>query len=211
MANTLQFYTNPMSRGRIAHWMLEEIGVPYETHLLNMKRGEHKSAEYLKINPMGKVPTLVHNGVVITEAAAICAYLADAFPQAKLAPATASPERGTYLRWFFFSSGPVEAALTDKTNPRATEARASMLSYGTYADTLDTLEKALTPGPFVLGEQFTAVDLYIASQIGYGLMVKSLEARPVFLEYLQRCASRPGYERANAKFKELEDTLAAKT
>ena len=195
MSDTIVFYTNPMSRGRIAHWMLEEIGEPYRVELLSFDKGEHKRAEYRAINPMGKVPTIVHRGVVVTEAAAICTYLADAFPQKQLAPPISEPERGTYLRWLFFGAGCIEPALVDRMFARPPVERASALGYGSYADTLNALEKALAPGPFILGERFSAADVYIASEIGWGMMAKALEPRPVFQAYMGRCSERPAFKR----------------
>jgi glutathione S-transferase len=210
MSDIISFYTNPFSRGRIAHWMLEEVGAPYHTELLDFERGEHKLSEYLTLNPMGKVPAIVHRGVVITEAAAICAYLADAFPAAKLAPPVSEAERGTYLRWLFFAAGCIEAAAMDKQNPRVAEVRSSALGYGSYADVMNGIEKAITPGPYVLGDRFSAADVYLGSQIGWGLMVKSMEPRPAFLEYEARLTQRPAYVRFLEKSKELEEALKAR-
>lgn len=206
MAEMMVFYTNPMSRGRIAHWMLEEVGEPYEVKLLAFDKGEHKRAEFLSVNPMGKVPALIHRGVVITEAAAICAYLADAFPAKKLAPALDDPRRGTYLRWMFFGASCIEAALTDKAFPRAEAPHAGTLGYGSYDSALASLEHALTPGPWILGDEFSAADVYVGSQVGWGLMFKTLEPRPVFQAYAARCNERPAMQRMI----ELNNGYAAK-
>jgi glutathione S-transferase len=187
----ITFYTNPMSRGRIVHWLLDELGAPYETKILDLQKGDHKKPEYLKINPMGKVPAIVHRGVVVTEAAAICTYLADAYPQAKLAPPVDDPQRGTYLRWIFFGAGCVEPAIIDKMFHRPAVERKSALGYGSYEDTLNTLESALKPGPYLLGQRFSAADVYVGAQLQWGLMVKALEPRPVFLQYVERIAERP--------------------
>ena len=191
----ITFYTNPMSRGRIVHWLLEELGVPYDMRVLDFEKREHKAPEYLKINPMGKVPAVVHRGVVVTEAAAICLYLADAHPQAGLAPALDDPERGTYVRWFFFGAGCVEPAIVDKLFARPPVERQSALGYGSYEDTLNALDVALTPGPFILGSRFSAVDVYVGSQIQWGLMVKGLDPRPAFDRYMQQIAARPALQR----------------
>ncbi len=198
MADTIVFYTNPMSRGRIVHWMLEEVGAPYRMELLSFDKNEHKTPAFLAINPMGKVPTIVHRGVVVTEAAAICAYLADAFPKAELAPALDDPARGTYLRWMFFGAGCVEPAIIDRMLERPTPSRPMALGYGSYDATLNALEKAVSPGPFVLGERFSAVDVYLASQIGWGMGTKALEARPAFERYSARCTDRPAFKRFSA-------------
>jgi glutathione S-transferase len=191
----ITFYTNPMSRGRIVHWLLDELGVPYDTKILDFEKGDHKKADYLKINPMGKVPAIVHRGTVVTEAAAICLYLADAYPEAGLAPSLDDPRRGTYLRWFFFGAGCVEAALGDKMFERAPVERKGALGYGSYEDTLNVLETALTPGPFILGSRFSAVDVYVGSQIQWGMMVKSLDPRPKFQQYVERIAARPALQK----------------
>jgi glutathione S-transferase len=191
----ITFYTNPQSRGRIVHWLLEELGVPYDIEILDFEKGDHKKPEYLKLNPMGKVPTVVHRGVVVTEAAAICTYLADAYPAAGLAPALDDPQRGTYLRWLFFGAGCVEPAIVDKLFARPPVERKGAVGYGSYEDTLSTLETALTPGPFILGERFSAADVYVVSQVQWGLMVKGLDPHPKFLHYAERIAARPALQR----------------
>ena len=198
MSERITFYHNPMSRGRIVHWMLEETGAPYDTKILSFEKREHKTAEYLAVNPMGKIPAIVHRGTVVTEAAAICAYLADAFPEAGLAPAPGDPARGTYYRWLFFTAGCVEPALVDKMFDRPRVEREGTLGYGNYADTLNALEKAVTPGPFILGERFSAADVYVASEIGWGVMTKTLESRAAFTEYSERCSTRPAFRRVFA-------------
>ena len=187
----ITFYTNPQSRGRIVHWLLEELGVPYDMNILDFEKGDHKKPEYLKINPMGKVPAVVHRGVVVTEAAAICTYLADAYPEAGLAPALNDPQRGTYLRWLFFGAGCIEPAIVDKLFARPPVERKGAVGYCSYDDTLNALETALTPGPFILGERFSAADVYVGAQVQWGLMVKGLDPRPKFQQYAERIAQRP--------------------
>ncbi len=198
MNDTVVFYTNPMSRGRIVHWMLEEVGAPYRTELLSFDKNEHKTPAYLAINPMGKVPTIVHRGAVVTEAGAICAYLADAFPAAGLAPAFDDPARGTYLRWLFFGAGCVEAAIIDRMFDRPAPSRPMALGYGSYDATLNALEGAIEPGPFILGNRFSAADVYLCSQIGWGMQTKALEPRPAFQAYSARCSDRPAFQRFSA-------------
>jgi glutathione S-transferase len=198
MTDKITFYHNPMSRGRIVHWMLEELGQPYDMKIVSFEKGEHKSPEFLAINPMGKIPTIVHKGTVVTEAAAICAYLADAYPSAGLAPALNDPARGTYLRWLFFGAGCVEPAFVDKLFARPPVEREGALGYGSYETTVATLERAITPGPFILGNKFSAADVYIASQIGWGILVKALEPKPVFQAYFERMFERPAYQRFSA-------------
>lgn len=198
MSETITFYHNPMSRGRIVHWMLEEVGAPYEIKLLSFEKREHKSPEYLAVNPMGKIPAIVHRGTVITEVPAILAYLADAFPAHGLAPLLDDPQRGAYLRWMFFGAGCVEAAMMDKMLARPVPERTTALGYGTYEDTMGVVEKALAAGPFFLGDRFSAADVLISSQLGYGMMTKAIEPTPAFQAFVARCHERPAFQRANA-------------
>jgi glutathione S-transferase len=203
MTDTIAFYHNPQSRGRIVHWMLEEVNAPYEIKVVDFNKKEHKSDDFLAINPMGKIPAIVHRGTVVTECAAICAYLADAFPAAGLAPATDDPKRGTYLRWLFFGAGCVEPAIIDQMFSRPPPSRPAALGYGNFADTLNTLEKAVSPGPFVLGERFSAADVYVGSAIGWGLMMKAVEPRPAFAAYMAKVTQRPAHQRAMAQSEAL--------
>jgi glutathione S-transferase len=205
MSDEVVFYSSPMSRGRIVHWMLEEVGAPYRFEVVNLENQEQKKASFLAVNPMGKVPAIVHRGTVVTESGAICAYLADVVPAAGLAPAPDSPARGTYYRWLFFGACCVEPAVIDRMFARPALSRPGALSYGCYEDALATLEKALTPGPYILGTKFSAADVYIGSQIGFGLMTKALEPRAVFVEYANRLQQRPAYRR----FMEKGDQIAA--
>lgn len=191
----LCLYTNPQSRGRIAHWMMEELGLPYDTVWLEYGTSM-KAADYLAINPMGKVPALRHGQAVVTEAAAICAYVADAFPEQGLAPAHGSPERAAYYRWLFFAAGPLEQATTARAlGWQVPEGRERMAGFGSYAQTLDALEQALGHGPFVCGDRFTAADVYVGSAVGWGLMFGTIEKRPVFEAYAARVQSRPAFAR----------------
>jgi glutathione S-transferase len=207
MAEEIILYTNPFSRGRIAHWMLEEVGAPYRLSLVRFDKQDHKQPAFLNLNPMGKVPTIVHRGTVVTEGAAICAYLADAFPEVALAPDPSDPRRGTYLRWLFFGAGCVEPALVDKMFERPIPDRPGALGYGSYADTLRALELAITPGPFVLGDRFSAADVYLGSEIEWGLTAKALEPRPAFTSYIERFSERPSYKRYSAQCMELAAQL----
>jgi glutathione S-transferase len=197
MSDEIVLYYNPMSRARTAHWMLEEVGAPYRLELLSFEKGEHKKPAFLAVNPMGKLPAIVHRNTVVTECAAICTYLADAFPAARLAPGNEEPARGTYLRWMFFGAGCVEPAVIDRMLARPQPERTTALGYGTYADTVSALEQALAPGPYILGDRFSAADVFIGSQIGFGMMTKNLEPRPVFQTYMARLAERPAYKRFN--------------
>jgi glutathione S-transferase len=203
MTATLDFYTNPMSRGRMVRWMLEEVGAPYETHLLDFKTSM-KAADYLAINPMGKVPAIRHGSVVVTEVGAICAYLADAFPAAGLAPPTA--ERGDYYRWLFFAAGPIEAAFSNKAAgfEPAPEKR-GMFGYGTFDLAIDALEKGVAGKSFIAGDRFSAADLYVASELGFMLQFGLLEPREAFTRYVARHTARPACARTRA----IDDALLA--
>ena len=197
MASDLIFYTNPMSRGRIVRWMLEESGAAYDTELLDYA-STMKDAPYLTINPMGKVPAIVHRGQTVTECAAICAYLADAFPEAGLAPPTAG--RADYYRWLFFAAGPVEQAVTDRAmgfTPTADQGQ--MAGYGSYERMVDVLEGAVKDTDYVAGNRFSAADVYLGSQIGWGLQFGTLPKRAAFEQYWQRLEARDAWKRASAK------------
>ena len=201
----LTFYTNPMSRGRIVRWMLEEVGEPYETIVLDYGT-TMKGDDFLAVNPMGKVPTIRHGDVVVTEAAAICAYLADAFPGANLAPPHGHRKRGPYYRWLLFAAGPVEAAVTNKAlEVSVPPEKSAFVGYGSFDAAIDALELALKPGPYICGEQFTAADVYVGSQIGWGMMFGTIPKRPSFEDYFGRLSQRPAARRA----REIDDALIA--
>lgn len=200
----LTFYTNPMSRGQIARWMLEEVGEPYEQVLLDYGT-TMKAHEYLAINPMGKVPAIKHGDVVVTECAAICAYLADAFSNAGLAPDPA--HRGDYYRWLFFGAGPLEQAVTNKSLGFAVPADKSMMAgYGSFEAAMDGLEAAVAGKTYIAGDRFSAADVYVGSQIGWGLMFGSIEKRPAFETYWAGICERPAY----LKGKEIDNALMPK-
>lgn len=202
MADKVTLYSNPMSRGRTVHWLLEELGAPYELKVLDLAKGEQKTPEYLAINPMGKVPAVVHRGVVVTEAAAICVYLADAFPKAGLAPKLDDPKRGTYLRWIFFGVGAFEPAVVDKMFARPPVARPGAIGYGVYETMIATLAAALTPGPWILGDRFSAADVFVGSQVHFAITTKAIESTTVFQQYADRIAARPAYQRLLAGAKQ---------
>ncbi|MBY0563303.1 MAG: glutathione S-transferase family protein [Hyphomonadaceae bacterium] len=204
MADHLVFYTNPMSRGRIVRWMLEEVGQPYETVVLDYGT-TMKGADYLAMNPMGKVPAIRHDDAIVTETAAICAYLADAFPATGLAPPPGK-SRASYYRWMFFAAGPVEAASTNGAMGFVVPPeRKAMAGYGSLTEVVDTLERAVSASNYVAGDQFTAADVYVGSQIGWGMQFGWLEKRPAFEAYWSRIAGRP----AAARARELDDALIA--
>ncbi len=203
MGDEVVFYSSPMSRGRIVHWMLEEVGATYRYEVVNLETRDQKKPEYLALNPMGKVPTIVHRGAVVTECGAICAYLADAFPAARLAPPTDSPARGTYYRWLFFGGSCFEPAFIDRMLSRPPASRPGAVGYGSYEDTIATLVRALSPGPHILGREFSAADVYVASQVAFGMMMKALEPLPVFQEYTSRLQQRPAYKRFMEKSEQI--------
>jgi glutathione S-transferase len=206
MADQLTFYTNPMSRGAIVRWMLEEVGQPYETVLLDYGT-TMKAPDYLAVNPMGKVPAIRHGDTVVTEVAAVCAYLADAFPDAGLAPPAGSKERGPYYRWLFFAAGPLEASVIDRalgiTDIPAE--KQPMVGYGSYDTVVDVLDAHVASHEFIAGDRFSAADVYVGSHLNWGTQFETLPKRDSFDAYLARILSRPAAVRA----KEIDDKLRA--
>ncbi len=202
MPNLTLYHAAP-SRSSVVHWMLEEVGEPYEIHFLSLKNGDNRKPDYLKVNPMGKVPALRHGGTVITEVAAICTYLADAFPQAGLNVPVGDPRRGPYLKWLFFSPSCAEPAMMDRMFPRKDAAPRAALGYGDYDTTFEVLADAVREGPWILGRQFTAADVVIGSLLRWGMMFKGVPEQPEFVAYAGRCAERPAAKRATAKDQEL--------
>ncbi|MCA9562781.1 MAG: glutathione S-transferase family protein [Myxococcales bacterium] len=194
----LRLYYNPFSRARIAHWMLEEIEQPYELELIDFNKGENQTPEFRALNPMGKLPCLVHDGLVVTEAAAICAYLADHFPEKELAPSPGDPLRGSYYRWLFFGAGCIESAILDKMFERP-PVRPGSIGYGTYELTMKVIEEALDPGPYLLGERFSAADVYVGASLGWGVMTKAVPRTPVIGRYIDCLEARPAARRAREK------------
>lgn len=192
------FHHAPMSRSNIVHWMLEELSVPYELHAMSLERGDHKKPDYLAINPMGKVPAITHQGVTITEAAAICAYLADEFPAAKLSVPVGSPRRGLYLKWLFFGPSCLEQAIIDRIHDRPpAPARAS--SYGDYDTVMETLAQALAKDPYLMGDHLTTADVVIGAGLQWGTFMKAVPERPEFSAYIGRLLGRPAAQRSFAK------------
>jgi glutathione S-transferase len=203
MADTLTFYTNPQSRGQIIRWLLEELGQPYETVILDYGT-TMKAPEYLAINPMGKVPAIKHGDQIVTECAAICAYVADAFPQSGLLPA---PEhRGAYFRWLLFTAGPLESIFTAKAIGWEVPAdKQAMAGFGSFDLAIDTIESAVVGRAFVAGDRFSAADVYVSSLLDFMLNFKLLPPRPSFDAYLEPLRQRPAYVRA----KEVDAALIA--
>ena len=223
---TLTFYTNPNSRGRIVRWMLEEVGCDYETVVLDYEQSseadrwggaalarpddpsDRRSRFFTAVNPMGKVPAIVHDGRIVTESGAICAYLADVFTDAGLSPT--AEERADYYRWLFFAAGPVEQAVTNHragfAPPREQE---FFMGYGSYERTVDELERAVAGRRFIAGDRFTAADVYVGSHIGWGLGLRTIPARAAFLSYAGGLTKREAYRRAVAKDEALLSGAAA--
>jgi glutathione S-transferase len=200
----LTLYHATPSRSSIVLWMMEEVGEPYDIHLLNLQKGEQQQPEYLAVNPMGKVPALRHGEAVITEVAAICTYLADAFPDARLNVPIGAPRRGEYLKWLFFGPGCLEYAMTDRAFPRKEQPRRATLGYGDFDAVMNVVAQALTRGPYLMGEQFTAADVVNGSYIRWGMAFKMVPERPEFTAYAARLAARPAAQRAEAEDKEME-------
>ena len=205
MTDELVFHTHPMSRGRIIRWALEEIGQPYRTEIVEYGPAM-KAPAFRALNPMGKVPVLRHGDSVVTETAAICAYLADAFPEAGLAPPPGDRRRAPYYRWLFFGAGPVESAATNAAfGFHVPDGKQAVVGYGSLAEVLDVLEGAVSQGDHLLGAQFSVADIYLGSQIGWGMMFGTIERRPAFERYWQRLAARPAAQRAQ----QIDDALMA--
>ncbi|MBB4641320.1 glutathione S-transferase family protein [Rhizorhapis suberifaciens] len=190
------FYHNPRSRAAMVHWMLEEAGAEYEIRLIDLKKNENRTPEFLALNPMGKVPAILVDGTPITETPAIMAWLADAYPAANLAPPVGSPERGAWYRWLFFGGSCFEPALVDKMFDRPAP-RPGALGWGSYEAVLGTLEKGLHPGPYLLGESFSAADIYIGAELNWAMMfgAPGIKDNPVFTNYVDRLTARPAYRR----------------
>lgn len=199
----LTLYTNPMSRGRIARWMLEEAGADYDVEMLGYG-GTMKADAYLAINPMGKVPAIVHDGRVVTECPAICAYLAEAFPDAGLAPT--AEERADYYRWMFFAAGPLEQAITNRSlGVTPTDDQQRMVGYGDYDRVVSVLETAVSAHSHIAGDRFTAADVYVGSHVMWGTQFGTLPKLDAFMAYIGRLAVRPAHVRAS----ELDDAAMA--
>lgn len=200
MTDEIVFYHNPQSRSQMVRWMIEEAGAPHRIVPIDFAKNEHKAPSFLALNPKGKLPTIERRGTVVTETAAIIACLADTFPQAGLAPAVGDPARGACYRWLFFGAGCFEPALLDKMMKRPEVERKAAVGWGSYDDVLETLKAALAPGPYLLGETFTAADLYIGSELNFAVMfgAPGLKGEPVIDAYLARLTARPTFQRAIA-------------
>ena len=197
MTEEIVFYHNPQSRSSMVHWMLEEAGVPYRVVPIDFAKGEHKAPSFLALNPMGKLPTITHRGVVVTETAAIIAYIADLVPEKGLAPKPGDALRGSYYRWLFFGAGCIEPALIDMMMKRPEVERKSSVGWGSYDDVLATLKTALDTGSYLLGETFSAADVYVGSEIRWAMMfgAPGFKGEKVFDDYVARLVARPAAQR----------------
>lgn len=204
----LVFYYAPRTRAATVLWMLEETGVPYQLELLRLKQGEHKKPGYLAINPMGKVPAIRHCGIVVTEVSAICTYLADAFPEAGLAPPPGDPDRGPYFRWLFFTPSCIEPAMTDKAFDRPPVAPHTV-GYGDFDSVMDTVSDAVSHTEYVAGNRFTAADLVLGSTLNYGMMFGIIPQRDEFAAYVGRLTARDAFKKARDRGEELAAQLDA--
>jgi glutathione S-transferase len=194
----LVLYHGGPSRSSIVLWMLEELAQPYDIHLLSLKNGEHREPAYLAINAMGKVPAIRHDGVVVTEVAAICCYLADRFPDAGLSVPIEHPDRGPYLKWLFYGPSCFEPAIIDRSLKREGAPR-EMLGWGDFDSVMGVLRGAVSRSPFLLGERFTAADVVIGSGLRWGMMFKAVPELPEFVAYTKLLEERPALQRASAK------------
>ncbi len=193
----LTLYHAVPSRSSIVRWMLEELGEPYAVHLLDLKKGESRQPAHLAVNPMGKVPALQHGDAVVTEAAAICCYLADEFPGARLNVPVGDPRRGPYLKWLFFGPACIEPAMLERAFPRKEAVARSTAGFGDYDAVMDVLTRAAgEASPYLLGEQFTAADVVIGSTLRWGMLFKLIPERSELAAYVARLTARPAFKRA---------------
>jgi glutathione S-transferase len=195
-------YHSPNTRSTGALILLEELGAPYDLHVLNMKAGEQRQPAYLAVNPMGKVPALKHGDAIVTEQVAVYLYLADLFPETGLAPPIGDPLRGPYLRWMVFYAACFEPAVVDRA-AKHDPAPATMSPYGDYDTMLGTLVGQLAKGPYLLGERFSAADVLWGTALGWTTMFKLVPELPEIMSYVQRIGARPAAARVRAKDAEL--------
>lgn len=203
---SLDFYHAPNSRSATTRILLEELGVPFTLHALKFAENEQRKPEYMAVNPMGKVPAIVHDGVLVTETAAIIIYLCDAFPQTELAPAIGDRLRGPYLRWLAFYAGCMEPAFVDRALKRE-PGRAAMMPYGDWDTTFQTVLDQLRKGPWLLGERYTGADVMWGSALGFLTSFKLIPEHPIISPYLERFNARPAVVAARAKDAELAASL----
>ncbi|MDZ4737619.1 MAG: glutathione S-transferase family protein [Rhodospirillaceae bacterium] len=190
----MKLYWAPKTRAMSAVWVLEEAGAQYERSLIDIRAGAQMTAAYRAINPMGKVPALEDDGTIVTEAAAICAHVADRFPAASLAPPIGDSARGAFYRWLVFEPGCIEPAFMQK--HIGLEVDSVTAAWGSYDRVIDTLDTALATGPWILGENFTAADVMIGGAVRFGMAIGMIERRASFAAYVSHCEGRPAFQRA---------------
>lgn len=200
----MKLFFAPQTRSITALWMLLEAGAPYEIVRVNIRAPGHPSAEFRQVNPMGKVPALQDGGLGFGETSAILLYIADKFPQSKLAPLPTDPNRGRFLQWLMYSPTTIEPAMMEKR--RGSEPMTTASGWGDYDRAMAALEGAMTPGKWLFGDQFTAADLYVASSLGFGMMFGMIDKRPAFVEFSERASARAAYKKA----REIEAAEIAK-
>jgi glutathione S-transferase len=203
------FYHSPQSRSAGTLFLLEELGADYELRVLDLQKGEQRQSDYLGVNPMGKVPAIVHKGALVTEQGAVFTYLADLYPEAGITPAIGDPLRGPYLRWLFFYGSSYEPALIDRSMKREPAPLATS-PYGTYETMLQTLWNQLGDGPYLLGERFTAADVLWGMALRWTTMFKLVPETPASKAYIERVTSRPAALRAAKIDEEILAARAAK-
>ena len=203
----LTFYHSPNTRSTATRILLEELGAPYELAVLDTKKGENRQPAYLAVNPMGKVPAIVHDGNLVTESVAIFIYLADAFPSASLAPAIGDRDRGPYLRWMAYYAACFEPAVVDRAQKRE-QAPLAMSPYGDFDTMLKTVTDQLGRGPYILGDRFTAADVLWGTGLGWTTMFGIVPKTPLIETYIERVAARPAAQRVKALDNELSTRLA---
>lgn len=199
-------YHMPQTRGGTTLWMNEELGDVCELKLINLRKGEGRTPQFLKVNPMGKLPALEHKGVVVTEAAAICAYLADAFPSAGLAPATSDPKRGVYYRWMFFAPSCIEPMMLDRLG-KVTRENTTAAGHGDFERVTASIEQALSYGPFILGDTFSAADVVMGSTLFFATMFGAIPKEGRVKDYVERIAARPAHQKMVRKNGELAKAM----
>ncbi len=185
-------YHMPQTRGGTTLWMNEELGEVCEIRLINLRKGEGRTPQFLKINPMGKLPALQHRGAIVTEAAAICAYLADAFPSKGLAPATDDPKRGVYFRWMFFAPSCIEPMMLDRLG-KVTRENATAAGHGDYERVMASIDQALSNGPWLLGDKFSAADVVMGSTLNFATMFGAIPKEGRIKDYVERVVARPAF------------------
>lgn len=199
-------YHMPQTRGGTTLWMNEELGGACEIRLINLRKGEGRTPQFLRINPMGKLPALTHQGEIVTEAAAICAYLADLHPEKGLAPTTTDPKRGVYYRWMFFAPSCIEPMMLDRLG-KVTRENATAAGHGDYERVMASIDQALSAGPWLLGARFSAADVVMGATLNFATMFGAIPKEGRIREYVERVAARPAFQSMMRKSVEQAEAL----